>query len=61
MQILVAIRNVYGNQLIYPVCERAKMFAKLAGRKTLSEADCDVIRALGFEICVETPKLGGES
>ena len=30
-------KNVYGNELIYPVCERAKRFAILTGQKTLSD------------------------
>ncbi len=59
MEILVCVRNVYGNELIYPVCEKAKLFAKLAGRKTLSLADVQTIEALGFTVRVEAPKLGG--
>jgi len=59
MEIIVCIRNVYGNELIYPVCETAKLFADLTGRKTLSPADIGVIEKLGFTVVVETPTLGG--
>lgn len=59
MEILVCIRNVYGNELIYPVCEKAKLFAKLAGRKTLGAADIQTIKALGYSVKVQAPELGG--
>lgn len=61
MEILVCVRNVYGNELIYPVCEKAKLLAKLAGRKTLGIADIKTIEALGFVVRVEAPKLGAKS
>lgn len=60
MEIIVCVRNVYGNELIYPVCERAKLLTRLSGRKTLSPGDIQTIEKLGFVICVETPKIGGE-
>ena len=59
MEIIVCIRNVYGNELIYPVCEQAKLFTQLSGRKTLSPADIGVIEKLGFTVVVEIPTLGG--
>ena len=59
MEIIVCIRNVYGNELIYPVCEQAKLFTQLSGRKTFSPADIGVIEKLGFTVLVETPTLGG--
>ena len=27
-------KNIYGNELLYPVCQRAKIFAVLTGQKT---------------------------
>lgn len=59
MEIIVCIRNVYGNELIYPVCETAKLFADLTGRKTFSPSDIGTIEKLGFVVKVETPKIGG--
>lgn len=35
---------------IYPINECAKLFAGLAGRKTLMRQDLEYIRELGFEI-----------
>ena len=43
-------KNVYGNDLIYPVCERAKRFAILTGQKTLSDGAIYHIKRLGFSV-----------
>lgn len=51
--ITVSIKSVYGNRLIYPACEKAKLFALFTGKKTLNENDIDIIKALGFEIYLE--------
>jgi hypothetical protein len=53
MIITVAIRNVYGNELIYPVCDKAKAFADIAGTKTLQRWVLDHIKSLGYKIEVE--------
>jgi hypothetical protein len=57
MQIIVKVKNVYGNELIYPVCEHAKMCAELTGTKTLSQRNIDTLKRLGFEFVVESQKL----
>ena len=57
MQIVVKVKNVYGNELIYPVCEHAKMCAELTGTKTLSQRNVDTLKRLGFEFIVEAQKL----
>lgn len=49
-EIEISIRNVYGNELVYPMNEKAKVFAKLLGRKTLTERDLDHIKSLGFAL-----------
>ena len=43
-------KNVYGNDLIYPVCERAKRFAILKGQKTLSDGAIYHSKRLGFSV-----------
>lgn len=50
--IQVCIKNVYGNELIYPVCEKAKIFAQLARKKTLDTYDLKLIKALGYAVSV---------
>jgi hypothetical protein len=53
MKLLVEIKSVYGNELIYPMCDRSRMFAELVGRKTLSPRQVEVIKQMGFEIEVK--------
>lgn len=52
MQIVVTIRNVYGNEQIYPVCDAAKAFAAIAGTRTLTRETLKHVRALGYQIQV---------
>ena len=51
-EIQVSIKSVYGNQLIYPVCDKAKYFAKLARTSTLTPQAIDLIKRIGFDILV---------
>lgn len=48
--IQICIKNVYGNDTIYPVCQTAKGLAALAGTKTLTETSLRIIRGMGFRI-----------
>ena len=50
--IKVQLRNVYGNELIYPMCENAQRFTRLTQTKTLHRDDIPTIKALG--VTVET-------
>jgi hypothetical protein len=43
-------KNIYGNELLYPVCQRAKIFAVLTGQKTLSAGAISSIKRLGFSV-----------
>lgn len=49
-KILVQIKNVYGNDLVYPVCDDAKLFAELIDKKTFSKHDLANIKRLGYTI-----------
>ena len=49
-KIQVQIRDVYGRQTAYPVCDKAKLFAKLAGTATLTHDARQIILALGYNI-----------
>lgn len=51
--ITVNIKNVYGVERIYPVCDRAKLFARLVSQETLTRRDVDIIKQLGYEVRVE--------
>jgi len=52
-EITIHIRNVYGEDKAYPVCEKAKLFTDIAGTKTLRPADLNYIQALGYKITVK--------
>jgi hypothetical protein len=50
MTIRIEIRNVYGNETIYPVNEAAQTFAKIAGTKTLKPDTLRYAKTLGFSV-----------
>lgn len=58
--IQVTIKQVYGKDTIYPVCETAKMFCKLQGRKTLTADDLNIARVFGatIELIMQGVKVG---
>lgn len=57
MKIKVEVKNVYGNETIYPVCEKAKIFASFKGQKTLTNNDIAKIKDLGYTIEVVQKEL----
>lgn len=59
MTIQVEVKWWYGNRLIYPVCENAKKFANLTGKKTLSIDAIKLIESLGYTVEPITPSLPG--
>lgn len=50
MKVVIKIANNYGNQVIYPVCDNAKLFADIAGTKTLTKQVITKIMALGYQV-----------
>jgi hypothetical protein len=48
--IQITLKSVYGVETAYPVCERAKLFAEIAGSKTLTHRTLCLIERMGFEI-----------
>lgn len=57
MKIIVDVRNVYGNEMIYPFCETALILIKLTGKRTFSRDDITNIKALGYSVEVKTKEL----
>lgn len=49
-KVFVAVRSVYGNDLIYPQCEVSQIFADISGKKTLTVEILDLIKRIGFEV-----------
>jgi len=52
MKIQVIIKNVYGNQLIYPKCDTSKAFSDIAKTKTLSIENLKTISQMGYQVKV---------
>jgi len=50
MQITIEIKNNYGVNTVYPVCETAKHFAAIAGTKTLTVQVLKIIEGMGYTI-----------
>ena len=56
-ELTVRVKNVYGNELIYPVCEQSKLFAQLADTETLTQRAVETIKKLGYTFTVESQTL----
>lgn len=57
MQIKVTLRNVYGNDVVYPACPDARRFADIAGSKTLTDRTLRLVQDLGYSIEVVHPTV----
>jgi hypothetical protein len=57
MNITVEIKDVYGQSKIYPVCAGAKLFADIAGTKTLLPRDIQRIQTLGYEVIIKQREM----
>jgi hypothetical protein len=49
-QIDVIARDVYGQTLTYPVCDKAKLLAQLTAKKTFTANTLRLIKALGYTV-----------
>lgn len=49
----VRLKQQYGQQVIEPICEVAKEFAKIADTKTLTRQTIDSMKRLGYTVVVE--------
>ncbi len=57
MKIQIEMKEVYGETKVYPVCPKAKLFAKIAGTKTLTRGVLEDVERLGYQLeLVVNPK-----
>lgn len=49
-EITVKIEKKYGRTLIYPICPKAVLFAKLCRQETLTIGQIEDIKALGYTV-----------
>ena len=54
MDLTVKIKNVYGVPRVYPVCDKAQLFARISGKKTLLPVDIELIKKLGYNLTTES-------
>ena len=57
MTITVRIKNVYGNETIYPACKISEAFANIAGTRTLTRHVIEQIKAMGYAVTVAQQTL----
>ena len=57
MQLIVEVKNVYGVERIYAVCNNAKLITKLKQSKTLNKEDISILRELGYTIETKQPTI----
>jgi hypothetical protein len=53
----VEIKQVYGVNTVYPLNDKARLIARLAGTKTLTTEAINIARDLGFTFEVIQPTL----
>lgn len=53
-EITVQIKQQYGQQRIFPICDTAKTFATIAGTKCLDKGKLAQIESLGYVVHVQT-------
>ena len=56
-EIMLEVKNVYGNDLIYPSCHVANALIKLKDKKTFNKSDLEVFKALGLIITWKAGKI----
>ena len=55
--LVVEKKNVYGVERVYPICTKAKLFADIAGNKTLLPDVIELIKKLGYNLTTESEKI----
>tara|TARA_R100000655_G_scaffold17196_1_gene36924 strand:- start:186 stop:359 length:174 start_codon:yes stop_codon:yes gene_type:complete len=57
MNLIVSKKNVYGVERVYPVCDKAKLFAYISGNKTLLPNVINAVKQLGYKLTTEREKI----
>jgi len=48
MNLIIELKNVYGNDLVYPICDKAKKLCELTNQKTFSKFAINKLKELGY-------------
>ena len=57
MELIVEVKNIYGREMVYPVCETSKLFAYLSGNRTLTQESIAIIKELGYTVTTTTKDI----
>jgi len=57
MELEVQIKNNYGREMVYPICEKSRLLAQLSGNRTLTPEAIAVIKRLGYTFKTTTKEL----
>jgi len=57
MELEVQIKNNYGREMVYPICEKSQLLTRLSGNRTLTEEAIAVIKRLGYTFKTTTKEL----
>lgn len=52
----IVVKNVYGNDLIYPACNTTKMITELTGTKTLVPHQIKILKQNGYNLEIITER-----
>lgn len=52
LELLITIKNVYGKETVYPICDISKGLTAFKGQKTLTENDILSLKKLGYSFKV---------
>ena len=55
--LIVEKKNVYGVERVYPVCNKAKLFASISGNKTLLPEVIELVKKLGYNLKTKGEKI----
>ena len=48
MECLVEVKSVYGQDMVYPACDKSSLLAKLSGKTTLTNETLALAKQLGY-------------
>tara|TARA_B100000963_G_C22324930_1_gene535967 strand:+ start:364 stop:537 length:174 start_codon:yes stop_codon:yes gene_type:complete len=53
MELIVTVENHYGERRVYPECDKSRLLANIANKMTLTEANIELIKELGYTFKVK--------
>lgn len=57
MELEVEVKNLYGRDVVYPVCEKSRLLTRLSGNRTLTSEAIAVIKQLGYTFTTTTKEI----